>query len=119
MTFQLPTQLKTLWDKFTGWFSGEVKTAETLFTAEEQKILAAFAPILHAAEPVTLAALIDLARSVLSSGLTASSLADWEAHVLNAAEATGGQLFTVAKGLGSNLLQALIGVLLADLTKVA
>ena len=115
MSFTLPTALTTLWDKFTAWFKGEVKAVEVVFTNEEQAVISALSPILHAAEPVALAALIDFVRNVLTSAVGVKDLPTWEAAVLNEAEALGGQLFTLAKGLGSNLLQALIAVLLAGL----
>ena len=117
MAFQLPAQLNTVWDKIKTFFAGEVKAAEAIFSAEEQMVLTAFAPILHAAEAVTLSTLITFIRDVLTKGSTATDLQSWEAAVLNELEVTGGQLLTVAKGLGSNLLQTLIGVLLAGLPK--
>jgi hypothetical protein len=119
MTFQLPAQLVTIWDKFTAWVGGEAHAAAVVFSAEEQAVLAAFAPILRAAEGVTLATLISFIRNALSASATAKDLPTWEAEILNALEAEGGQLFTIAKGLGSNLLQALIAVLLASVPKPA
>lgn len=117
MAFQLPAQLQTLWTKFQGWFSGEVKAAEAIFSTEEQAVISAFQPILHAAEAVTLASLIAFIRNVLTTVAASTDLATIEAKVLNELEVEGGQLFTIAKGMGSNLLQATIGVLLAGMPK--
>jgi hypothetical protein len=119
MAFQLPTQLVTVWDKFSAWLGGEAKAAGAVLSAEEQQVLSAFQPILQAAEGVTLSALIAFIREVLTTAQSVTDLPTLETKVLNDLQAEGGQLFTIAKGLGSNLLLALIAVLLAGLPKAA
>lgn len=105
----------TLWTKLSALFTGAVQVAEAAFTADEQKLLAIFKPLLAAAEAAALQDLIVFIRGVLSQAATATDLATLETVVLNALEATGSELEVVAKSLGSNLLQALIAFVLANL----
>lgn len=109
----------TLWAKLSAWFSGELKAAEAVFTSDEQKVLAIFQPLLAAAEASALQDLITFIRGALSQASTTTDLPTLEAMVLNGLEATGSELLTVAKSLGSNLLQALIAFVLANLPKAA
>jgi hypothetical protein len=70
-------------------------------------------PLFAAVEPTVIADLRAAIEKVLAAADTTQSLDALETAVLNALEAAGGQLFTIAKGLGSNLLQVLIGLVKA------
>jgi hypothetical protein len=108
----------TLWAKIEAWIAGKFKAAEVVFTADEQALLTLMQPLLAAAEAAALADLVTFIRGVLSQASTAKDLASWETAILNALEATGSSLLAVAKALGSNLLQALIAFVLAQLPAV-
>jgi hypothetical protein len=90
------------------WVKGEVSAG--LSTLEQL-----CAPIIVKIEPQVLA---DLKAAILFilNGLSSGSVTDLptlETTVLNALEALKSQLFTIAKGLGSNLLQIIIGLVQA------
>ncbi len=104
-----------LWDKIVAWFKGEFTTVELTFTKEEQEILTLMKPLLVAAEATVVQDLMQFIRGVLTGAAGYSTLADWETAVMNGLEKVGGDLLTLAKGLGSNMLQALIGLILAQL----
>lgn len=106
---------KTIWDKLAAWFAGEISAAEVEFSKDEKAILAFIRPLLASTEASALQDLITFIIAVLSQAKTAQDLPTWETAVLMGLESTGSELFGLAQGLGSNLLQALIGFALAKL----
>lgn len=105
----------TLWDKIKAWISGEAQVAKVELTKDEQAVLALVQPLLGSAESAVLQDLVVFATGVLTQAKASKSLADWETAVLNALQTVGGELLTLAESLGSNLLQSLIGLILAKL----
>lgn len=106
---------ETLWDEAKAWVSGEIKEAELFATTEGQEILAVLKPILAAAAPTALAALVGGLRTFLTGLTSVGSLADIETAILNVWQDTEPELFTLARSLGSNVVQAIVGLLLAQL----
>ena len=111
--------MTTLWDKIKAWLSSTAQTVEVQFSKDEQIVLGILQPLLGAAEAALLQDLITFIRGVLTSGRTAGGLDEWETIILNGLSSLKGELLTLAQGLGSNVLQALIGLVLADLAKAA
>ena len=95
-------------EKAWGFIKGVVDEAAMVVWAD-------FKPVLSAIEPV----LYDDLKSFVVQALNAvghgGDLATIEAALLNDLEATSGALFGQAKGLGSTLLQIIIGVVKAGI----
>ena len=109
--------MTTLWQKVVAWFTTEEKQVEVFLSKEEQMIMELFQPIMGAGEATLMQDLITFIRGVLLSGQTAGSLDAWETIVLNGLTKLGGELLDLAKSMGSNALQALIGLALSQLPK--
>jgi len=109
----------TLWDKIKAWIGGEVQTVSVVLSADEQALLSLFQPLLASAEASALQDLLTFIRGVLTTTPAQSSLDAWETIILQGLEKLGGELATLAKSLGSNVLQGLIAFTLAALPKSA
>jgi len=118
--------MSTLWDKISGWVASAEKTVVQDATVaaqdvwqflnwEEKQLVGLLQPLFAAAEAEALQDLTLFLRGVLTSVKDTSSLADWETAALNSLQVVGGDLLKTAETLGSNSLQVLIGMLLAQL----
>ena len=118
--------MSTLWDKISEWAqstlttveadaSAAVQQAEKLLSWEEQQLVGLLQPLFAAAEANAMQDLTLVLRGVLTSVKNVSSLPDWETAVMNALQVVGGDLLKTAEQLGSNSLQVLVGMLLAQL----
>lgn len=118
--------MATLWDKISTWAesalvvveadaSAAVQTAEKLLNWEEQQLVGLLQPLFATAEANAMQDLTLFLRGVLTSVKDVSSLPDWETAVMNSLGVVGGDLLKTAETLGSNSLQVLIGMLLAQL----
>jgi hypothetical protein len=105
----------TLWDKIKGWVSGAIMTVETELSRDEKALLAIVQPLLGADEAAAMQDLVQFVTGLVAGAGGARTLADWETAVLNGLGAAESELLTLAKGLGSNLLQSLIGLVLSRL----
>lgn len=107
-------EAKTLWDKVSAWWNN---TAVPALRKDEQEVIGLLQPLLSAAEGSVIQDLVQFIRGVITTveGTPPSTLADWETAVLNSLGKLEGELLTLAKGLGSNVLQALIALVLAKL----
>jgi hypothetical protein len=110
------TAASGFWSKIVAWWNG---TAVPTLKADEQELLLLLKPLFGAAEAAALQDLVVFVKGVLTQVQAGQDLATLEVAVLNALEAVGGQLAVIGKGLGSNVLQALIGLILAQLTSAA
>lgn len=110
---------KTLWAEVTTWAKGELASLQIAASAEGQIILGVVKPILSAGEASVVAELIGATTSFLTKLESVGSLADIETALIQVWETEEPTLFTFAKGLGSNVFQAIIGLLLAQLPKLA
>jgi hypothetical protein len=110
---------KTLWAELTGWVSGEITDLKLWATAEGKVIANVVAPILKAGEVDVLADLVGATNTFLTDLKSVGSLADIETAIIQVWETEQPTLATFAKGLGSNVFQAIIGLLLSQLPKVA
>lgn len=108
----------TLWQKVVAWAKAEITIVESALTAEEQAVLAIVQPILHTAEVTLFANLIAELKVFLGGLTTVGSLADIETALGNAWESDKPELLAFAKGLGSNVWQAVIGLVLSQLPKI-
>jgi hypothetical protein len=113
---QAEAAASSLWAKLVAWWNG---TAVPVLQNDEKELMALVEPLFGAAEAAIVQDLTVFIKGVLTQVQAGQDLATLEASVLNALEAVGGQLLTVAKGLGSNVLQALIGLILAKLASSA
>jgi len=118
--------MSTLWDKISAWAqntlttveadaSAAVQAGEKLLNWEEQQLVGLLQPLFAAAEANAMQDLTLFLRGVLTSVKNVSSLPDWETAVMNSLQVVGGDLLKTAEQLGSNSLQVLIGMLLAQL----
>lgn len=114
---QFETAAVTLWDKIKAWAKGEAATISVVLSADEKAILSLFQPLFAAAEASALQDLLTFIRGVLTTTPTQESLDAWETVVLNGLSKLGGDLETLAKSLGSQVLQGLIAFTLANLPK--
>lgn len=116
---QAQTALVTLWDKIKAAFATAETEVAVYLTKEEGQILALIQPLFAAAEAAAIQDLVQFVQGVVTSAENPGSmdLADWETAILNGLQKVGGDLETLAKSLGSNVLQALIGLVLAALAK--
>lgn len=110
---------KTLWAEVTSWAKGEVEDVKIALTAEGQIVLNVVKPILAAGEASAVADLITATSAFLTKLTSVGSLADIETAIIQVWETEEPTLATFAKGLGSNIFQAIIGLLLSQLPKVA
>lgn len=117
---QAQTAVVTLWDKIKAAFSTAEAEVAIYLTKEESQLLALVQPLFGAAEAAAIQDLIQFVQGVLTSAEKPGSmdLPDWETAVLNGLSKVGGEVEALAKSLGSNVLQALIGLILASLAKV-
>lgn len=115
----LETTAVTLWDKFKTWVNGEVQAVAPVLTADEQDLVGLVKPLFAGAEAVGLSQLVTFIRGVLVAVEAPGSktLPDLETIVMNGLSRLGSGLQPVAVGLGSSVLQALIGLVLASLPK--
>lgn len=113
---QAESAASSLWAKLVSWWNG---TAVPVLQNDEKELMALVEPLFGAAEAAIVQDLTVFIKGVLTQVQAGQDLATLEAAVLNALQAVGGQLLTVAKGLGSNVLQALIGLILAKLAASA
>ena len=104
----------TLWDKVKAWISGAEKEVPILLSKAEAEIVTVAAPLFQTAETEVMSDLTVFIRGVVTSHPNPGSMAlpDWEAAIMNALSKLGGDLLGHAQGLGSNLLQALVGLVL-------
>lgn len=109
----------TLWQKVVAWAKAEITIVESALSAEEQAVLAIVQPILHTAEVDLFANLIAELKVFLSGLENVGSLADIESALANVWENDKPELLAFAKGLGSNVWQAVIGLVLSQLPKLA
>lgn len=118
--------MSTLWDKISTWAQSTLTTveadagaavqqAEKLLNWEEQQLVALLQPLFAAAEANAMQDLTLFLRGVLTSVKDVTSLPDWETAVMNSLQVVGGDLLATAQKLGSNSLQVLVGLLLAQL----
>lgn len=113
------TAVATLWDKVIAWAKAEITIVETALSAEEHAVLAIVQPILAGGEATLIADLAAEAKAFLTGLESVGSLEDIESALLNAWESEKPELFAFAKGLGSNVFQAILGLLLSQLPKAA
>lgn len=106
----------SFWSNIVSWWNG---TAVPALQADEKELLALLQPLFGAAEAAALQDLVVFVKGVLTQVQAGQDLASLESAVLNALEAVGGNLLSIGKGLGSNVLQALIGLILAQLTSAS
>lgn len=104
--------VSAFWTKVVAWWNG---TAVPALENDEKQLLALVQPLFGAAEAAALQDLVQFVTGVLTQVEKGQDLATLEAAVLNALQTAGSELQTLAKGLGSNVLQALIGLILAKL----
>lgn len=109
----------TVWDKVVAWFKAEAPVVENFLSKEEQELLTLLKPILAAGEASLVQDLVKFLQGVASTAASGATLADLETAALNGLEVVGGELRDLAKSLGSNLLQAILGLILAQLVKTA
>lgn len=108
----------TLWQKVVAWAKGEITIVESALSAEEQAVLAIVQPILHTAETTLFADVIAELKVFLGALTSVGSLADIETALANVWETEKPELLAFAKGLGSNVWQAVIGLALSQLPKI-
>lgn len=109
---QAAAQITGLWKKFVSWFDG---TALPALQKDEQQVVALFKPILNAGEAQAVQDLKVAITGILTQVQKGQDLATLEGVVLSALELVGTELYDLAKGMGSNALQALIGLILAQM----
>lgn len=108
----------TLWDKLKALFAGAEQAAATDFSKAEQDVIAIAQPLFAAAEATAIRDLVIFIRGVLTANPTPGSMSvsDWETAIMNGLAKLGGDLLATAQGMKSNLLQALISLVLASLS---
>lgn len=109
---QIGAKITGLWKKFVSWFDG---TALPALEKDEQQVVALFEPILNAGEAQALQDLKVAVTGVLTQVQKGKTLDELEGIVLSALEVVSAELYDLAKGMGSNALQALIGLILAKI----
>jgi len=120
----------TLWSKLQILFGSAVtegkvivgdlvKEGETLFSEGEQEFLTLAQPLFNAAESTAVTDLTGFMTTFIKTAEGAKSIQDWETAIMNELQSLGGDLFATAQGLGTNLVQALIGLVLQKLATVA
>lgn len=103
-----------LWTKLVNWWNN---TAVPELERDEKAVLALLQPLLAQAEAAAISDLTVFITAVLTQVEKGGDLATLEAAVLNALQTAEHELLDTAKALGSNALQALIGLILAKLPK--
>ena len=106
----------TLWDKIVAWFSNAEQVVVTEFNKDEQALLALVQPLFGAAEATAIQAMVHFITGALSQSTASKTLPEWETAILNGMQTTGSELLALAESLGSNVLQALIGLVLQRLS---
>lgn len=107
--------MNSLWQKVLAWMSSTAASVVVALSADEKQLLSLAKPLLSAAEASVLQDLVGFITGAVANASGSKTLDAWEAEVLNGLEVTGSELFTLAQGLGSNLLQVLIGLVLSKL----
>jgi hypothetical protein len=85
----------------------------------EQELVQLLQPMFGQVEAAALQDLVVFIKGVVSAAPTTKTLPEWESVILNLAQTFGGSLMTTATGLGSNVLQAVIGLVLAWVEQAA
>ncbi len=85
----------------------------------EQELVQLLQPLFGQVEAAALQDLVVFIKGVVSAAPTTKTLPEWESVILNLAGTFGGSLLTTATGLGSNVLQAIIGLVLAWVEQAA
>jgi hypothetical protein len=109
---QVGAKITGLWQKFVSWFDG---SALPVLQNDEKQLVALFQPILNAGEAQTVQDLKVAITGILTQVQKGQDLATLEGVVLSALQVVGSELYDLAKGMGSNALQALIGLILAKM----
>lgn len=107
----------TVWSKLQSLFASAGQAISLEFSKTEQEVIAIAQPLFAAAEAAAVRDLVIFVRGVLSAHPNPGSMtvADWETAVMNGLGKLGGELLATAQTLKSNLLQALISLVLASL----
>jgi hypothetical protein len=105
----------TLWDKIKTWLAGAAHAAEVELSNDEKALMALIRPLFGQAEAAALQSLVHFITGAVTAVGTSRTLADWESAILNGLGAAESELLPLARGLGSDLLQALIGLVLGRL----
>jgi len=109
---QVGAKISTLWKKFVGWIDGSVLP---VLQSDEKQLVALFEPILNAGEAQAVQDLKVAITGVLTQVKPGQDLPTLEGIVLSALQVVDSELFALAKSMGSNALQALIGLILAKM----
>jgi len=110
-----------LFHKIIAWINHEVLTVEHWLSKEEGQLILLLKPLFSKAEAAAILDLKHFISGVLLAGADfakSQDLATLEATVLNKLEVASEELKEIATALGSNALQVLIGLVLAEIKPV-
>lgn len=79
----------------------------------EQELIQLLKPLFAQVEAAALQDLVVFIKGVVAAAPMTKTLPEWEEVILNLAQTFGGSLLTTIKALSSNVVQALIGLILA------
>lgn len=112
----MTSPIVTLWDKVKVWFSAEEQTVVMFLSHEEQLLVSLFKPILASAEAALVSELKVFITAVLVTAQGSKTLPDWETAIMNGLKLGGKNLVGIVENMGSNAFQALIGLLLTQIS---
>lgn len=109
-------EAKTLWTDIETVWNKDVAPALAI---GEQELVQLLKPLFGQVEAAALQDLVVFVKGIVAAAPTTHTLPEWETVIVNLAETFGGSLFGTIKGLGSNVFQALIGLVLAWVEQAA